>query len=222
MKSPFMKSHVRRRSLLALLLMFPLIACAQSGADRFVAGEHYAVLKQVAKTRNPKKVEVVEVFWYGCSHCYSFEPVVTAWAKEQADDVDFWQSPAMWRDAMVVHARAFFAAQQLENHEVVHQAIFKAMNVDRNPLSDEAAVAALFAKNGVSEQQFKKAYNSFSVTSGVRLADSRARNYEISGTPEIIVNGKYRVSARMAGSQKGMLEVVDFLVNKERKTLASR
>lgn len=215
-----MKALFQRRLFIATLLMFPLFACAQSGGEeRFKAGEHYSVLKQAVKTRNPKKVEVVEVFWYGCSHCYSFEPVLQEWVKKQNDDVDFWQSPAIWRDVMVVHARAYFVAQQLKKLEQLHQVTFDAMNIDRNPLPDENALAALFAKHGVSQEDFTKAYNSFAVTSGVRLADSRARNYEITGTPEIVINGKYRVSARMAGSQKGMLEVVDFLIAKERKIL---
>lgn len=204
------------------LLFFPLLACAEAVTeDKYKQGQHYSVLATPVKTRNSKKVEVVEVFWYGCSHCYSFEPVVQRWHENQADDVDFWQSPAIWRDHMVVHARAFYAAQQLrKKHPGLHQAIFDAMNVNRNPLKDEAAVAALFAKNGVSAEEFGKAYNSFAATSGVRLADARTRNYKVTGTPELIVNGKYRVSARMAGSQQDMLDVVDFLISKERSAAA--
>ncbi|MEM8498403.1 MAG: thiol:disulfide interchange protein DsbA/DsbL [Pseudomonadota bacterium] len=204
------------------LLFFPLLACAEAATeDKYKQGEHYSLLDSPVKTRNSKKVEVVEVFWYGCSHCYSFEPVVQRWHEKQADDVDFWQSPAIWRDHMVVHARAFYAAQQLrKKHPGLHQAIFDAMNVNRNPLENEAAVAALFAKNDVSADAFSKAYNSFAATSGVRLADARTRNYKVTGTPELIVNGKYRVSARMAGSQQDMLDVVDFLVSKERAAAA--
>ena len=217
-----MKSYMTRRFATLTLLLMPLIACADAAvADKYRAGEHYSVLAQPVKTRNSKKVEVVEVFWYGCSHCYSFEPVVQRWHESQPDDVDFWQSPAIWRDHMVVHARAFYAAQQLKKkYPGLHQAIFDAMNVNRNPLQDEAAVAALFAKQGVSAEEFSKAYNSFAATSGVRLADARTRNYKVSGTPELIVNGKYRVSARMAGSQQGMLDVVNFLIEKERNAKA--
>ncbi len=198
--------------------LLPLIACAEAGnqADRFQAGVHYALIAEPVKTRNPKKIEVVEIFWYGCSHCFSFEPQLHKWAATLADDVDFWQSPAMWRENMVVHARAYFAAQQLGKLDTLHQPIFDALNIDRNPLADEAAVGELFAKHGISDEEFKKAYHSFAVTSGVRLADQRARKYKITGTPEMVVNGKYRISARMAGGTGQMLEVADFLINKER------
>lgn len=117
---------------------------------------------------------------------------------------------------MVKHARAFFTAQQLNKSEELHSAIFSAMNVDRNPLASDEDIAALFAKHGVSQEDFDKAYNSFAVTSGVRLADSRARSYRVTGTPEMVVNGKYRTTGSMAGSQRDMLKVVDFLVAKER------
>ncbi len=206
------------KALLISLLMFPLLACAQALEDEeYKAGVHYQVLSEPVKTRNTDKIEVMEMFWYGCSHCYSFEPTLKEWSKTLGKDVSFSQSPAMWRDNMVIHARAFYAAKALGKLEPLHEELFKALNVDRNPLASEQAVGALFAKHGVDKDAFSKAYNSFSVTSGVRLADSRARSYKITGTPEMVVNGKYRVSGRMAGSQKGMLKVVDFLIEKERK-----
>ena len=206
------------KMLVLSLLMFPLLACAQAQEDEtFKAGVHYQVLSEPVKSRHANKIEVIEMFWYGCSHCYSFEPTLHEWSSTLADDVSFTQSPAMWRDNMVIHARAFYTAKALKNLGTLHEALFKALNVERNPLATEQAVGALFAKHGVDSDTFSKAYNSFSVTSGVRLADSRARSYKITGTPEMVVNGKYRTSGRMAGSQKGMLDVVDFLIEKERK-----
>ncbi len=201
-------------------LFLPLLACAeQAGNDTYKAGEHYAVLSQPVKTRDPKKVEVVELFWYGCSHCYTFEPMLAKWAEKLADDVDFWHSPAMWNEAMVVHARAFYAAKTMGILDKMNMPLFKALNVERRRLASEDELADLFAEHDVDREKFKKAYNSFSVTSGVRLADSRARSYKITGTPEIVVNGKYRVDAKMAGGQQQMLDVTDFLIAKERAAL---
>ncbi len=202
------------------VLLAPLLACAEQAADQsYKAGEHYAVLPQPVKTRDPKKVEVVELFWFGCSHCYTFEPVLNKWADKLADDVDFWQSPAMWNEVMVVHARAFYAAKTLGILDKMQMPLFEALNVDRRRLASEEELADFFAEHDVDREKFKKAYNSFSVTSGVRLADSRARSYKITGTPEIVVNGKYRVDAKMAGGQQQMLDVTDFLIAKERAAL---
>ncbi|MGI9286410.1 MAG: thiol:disulfide interchange protein DsbA/DsbL [Pseudomonadales bacterium] len=201
-------------------IFLPLIACAEQAAEEvYKAGEHYVVLPEPVKTRDPKKVEVVELFWYGCSHCYSFEPVLEKWASKSQDDVDFWRSPAMWRDVMVEHAKAFYAAKTLGILDKMHMPLFEALNVERRKLATERELADFFAEHGVDADKFKKAYNSFSVTSGVRLADSRARSYKITGTPEIVVNGKYRVDAKMAGGQQQMLDITDFLIAKERASL---
>lgn len=192
-----------------------------NGADNYVAGQHYEVLEQPVRTRDKSKVEVVEVFWYGCGHCYQFEPLVSAWKKTIAADVDFWQSPAVWNANMKTHAKMFFTAKALGVMDKLHMPLFTAMNVEGKRLANPKEIAALFADYGVDAAKFDKTFNSFSVTSQVNQADARARSYKITGTPEIVVNGKYRVSARQAGTQAKMLEVVEFLVEKERALLSN-
>ena len=60
-----------------------------------------------------------------------------------------------------------------------------------------------------------KAFNSFSVRSKVQQADSRARQARLSSVPTLVVNGKYKTNSSRAGTNVGMLQVVDFLVKKE-------
>lgn len=201
-------------SLLALLV--PVSACADEAAS-YREGEHYLKIDSPVRTSNPDKIEVTEVFWYGCSHCFHFEPLAHAWAKQQPDDVVFVQSPAMWNAIMKTHAQAFYTAKALGVLDKLHQPIFNAINLERNMLRDENALAEFFAGHGVEEDKFRKVFNSFSVNNQVRQADARARGYAISGTPEMIVNGKYRVTTRTAGGQRNMLKVVDYLVEQERK-----
>jgi thiol:disulfide interchange protein DsbA len=200
-----------------LILWLPLLAHAQP--DKYIAGKDYLVLDKPVRTRDSSKIEVVEVFWYGCPHCYDFEPMVKLWHKRQADDVDFWQSPAMWNEPMKVHAQAFFTASALGVQEKLHEPLFTALVVEHKRLANAGEIEDLFANNGVDRKAFQKTFDSFSVNSQVKQADARARSYMISGTPEVVVNGKYRVTARLAGGQSQMLEVVDFLINKERKQL---
>jgi thiol:disulfide interchange protein DsbA len=208
---------MRKFSLAAMLALFlPLLAHAE-----FQAGKHYVVLDTPVRTRDSSKVEVVEVFWYGCGHCYTFEPMIKQWKKGIAEDVDFWQSPAMWAGNMSLHAQAFYAAKALGKLEQLHDPIFTAMNVKKNKLANADQIAALFAEYGVERQDFDKAFNSFSVKSQVKQADARQRSYKITGTPELVVNGKYRVSGRTAGGQAEMLKVVDYLIEKERAQLAA-
>ncbi len=207
------------RSIVAVFaLMISLVACADdhSASATYQAGTHYTVLETPVRTRNPNKIEVTEVFWYGCGHCFTFEPIVHEWESQQADDVDFRQSPAMWSGPMEIHARAFYVAKALGVSDKTHQPMFSALNLQRKPLNNVDQLSDFFVELGVDAEKFKKAYNSFGVTSQVKQADSRARSYKISGTPEIVVDGKYRVSARMAGGQAEMLKVVDYLVSKIR------
>lgn len=210
---------LNRRWLIAslLTLLMPVVACAEEGAAQYEEGKHYVRLDTPVRTSNPNKIEVTEVFWYGCSHCFHFEPMAHAWAEKQADDVVFVQTPAMWNRVMQTHARAFYTAQALGVLDKVHQPIFNAINLERNMLTTPEALAELFAKHGVEKERFHKAFRSFSVNSQVQQADARARGYQIQGTPEMVVNGKFRVSTRTAGSQRGMLDVVDYLVEQERK-----
>lgn len=206
------------RILVALLgLMVSLVACADSQTPaKYEAGKHYVVLDNPVRTSNPNKIEVTEVFWYGCGHCFHFEPLVKAWKEKQADDVAFVRSPAMWNKDMELHARAFYTAKALGVLDTLHDPLFDAMNVRKKRLADEAEISELFVANGVDADKFAKVFNSFGVTGKVRQADARARSYRITGTPELVVDGKYRISTRAAGGQKEMLDVADFLVEKIR------
>ncbi len=123
---------------------------------------------------------------------------------------------------MKVHAHAFFAAKALGVQDTLHEPLFTALVVDRKRLANQDEIEDLFADYGVDREAFKKVFKSFSVTSQVKQADARARSYKITGNPEVVVNGKYRVTARLAGGQAQMLEVVDYLINKERALLAAK
>jgi thiol:disulfide interchange protein DsbA len=206
---------------LTLLFLGPLLACAQGGAEGYQAGTHYDVVVPAQRTRDADKIEVVEFFAYSCSHCYNFEPLLTQWKPRLADDVNFMPSPAVWNAAMEPHAKAFYAAQALGVLDTLHGALFAAMHVDGKRLASEGEIRQLFVTNGVAAADFDKAYNSFGVSSQVRQAIARAKGARVTGTPEMMVAGKYRVTTRKAGSQANMLKIVDFLIAKERSAMAA-
>lgn len=209
------------RVLALLTLGFPLLACADEAGSTstpadYVAGQHYTVLEQPVRTRDPSKIEVVEVFWYGCVHCFHFEPLINTWDKALPADVDFWTSPAMWSENMEVHARIFYTADRLGVLQKIHGPLFKAMIDGKKPMVDPKEIEDFFAGFGVERDKFKKVFNSFGVSSLVKQANARARSYRITGTPEMVVNGKYRIDAKMAGGQAEMLKVADYLIARER------
>jgi len=196
-------------------LLFVSWGCAAE-EEKFKAGIHYEVLPQAVRTADPSKFEVNEVFSYHCGHCYNFESVLEPWFESLADDVDVQRTPAVWQPAMEVYARAYYSAVMLKVLDQVHMPIFEAIHVKRQPVRSEKDLVPIFAAAGVDSAKFSQVYNSFGMTSMVNQAKARGRSYRTQGTPEMVVNGKYRISSRMAGGFEGMLNVADFLIAKER------
>lgn len=185
----------------------------------YVEGVHYIVLDEPVATRDNNKIEVVEMFSYGCPHCYEFEPLVKNWSKQQSSDIDFWSFPAVWNEPMKLFAQAFYAADELNITDKIHFPLFTAVVIEQQSIRNETDMINFFAKQGVDEAAFTEAFNSMAVESQVKQAETRVREYKPAGAPEIVVNGKYRVDRMRAGGQEEMLAVVDFLVAKERENL---
>jgi thiol:disulfide interchange protein DsbA len=165
---------------------------------------------------DPERVEVVELFWYGCPHCYDLEPLVKEWLAGKPDDVEFVRLPAIVGPRWELLARAYFTAQSLGVLEKIHPALFAAIHDKKQNIKDEAALRDFFATQGISEKEFNEAFNSFAVAFKVNNAKLMTRRYAISGVPTIIVNGKFRTSGKLAGGHEELFEVVDYLVAAER------
>ena len=212
----------RSIQVLTFVLLMPLAFSSFAQIERFVAGTHYTELAAPANTNDSSKVEVLEVFWYGCSHCFRFEPLIANWEATMPSDVDFGRFPAMWNGLMEVHAQVYYTAEAMDALDVVHEHVFNAINIEGNRLQNEGQIGALFAKYGINEDEFAKSFNSFSVRTKVNQAKQRMQAYEIRSTPNMIVNGKYLVATGQSVlTQADMLDVVDFLVEKERQQLSS-
>jgi thiol:disulfide interchange protein DsbA len=202
-----------------LLLLLPAsLGCAEG--EQYKAGVDYEVLPQVIRTANPNKIEVNEIFAYTCSHCYNFESVLHPWQESLADDVDVQRTPAVWHPDMEVYARAYYSALALKVLDKVHMPIFEAIHVRKEAVKSETDIAKFFIAAGIDSVKFSQVFNSFGMTSMVNQGKARMRGYRTQGTPEMVVNGKYRVSSRMAGGFDGMLKVADFLIEKERAAAA--
>lgn len=220
-----------RIAALILGLALPLFACAEDTATpakpakTFEEGTHYSVIAGATKPKKAGKINVTEVFWYGCGHCYKFESLIVPWAKKAPEYVNFTQSPAMWKqrrpgtpqDLMWTHAKLYYAAKAVQGLDKLHHAFFDAMHKERKTLIDEAEIASVVDKAGFDGKNFVGVMNSFAVAGQVKQADDRQRQYKITSTPEMVVADYYLVNATKAGGQKEMLEVVDYLVEKLRK-----
>ena len=181
------------------------------------AGKQYVELSSPVPVEQAGKIEVIEFFWYGCPHCYSFEPVINPWVAKLPSDVNFIRIPAFFGGLWDAHGQMFLTLQSMGVESKVHQAIFKAIQEDKRPLAKPEDMAIFLASQGVDQQAFLDTYNSFAVQGAVANAKQFASEYKVMGVPTMIVNGKYRTDVGMAGGQEAILQVVDALIAKERK-----
>lgn len=206
-------------------LLLPFMAWAAdtpAGSKKFEEGTHYVIVSGATKPTPGTKVDVTEFFWYGCGHCYAFEPLLEPWVKKLPDTVKFSRSPAMWpqrrpglpEDLMTLHAKLYYTAVATNNLEKLHPVFFEALQKQGKQLIEPKEVEAVVTGAGLDGAKFAATLNSFSVQSQIAQADARLRASKISGTPEMVVGNYYKVSATKEGGQKEMLEIVDFLIKK--------
>ena len=197
------------------LLLMTAVSFSALAAD-FKEGVHYVTLQKPVPVTEPGKIEVAELFWYGCGHCFEFEPYVEPWSKKLPDDVNFERVPATFSKQWQTHATAFYAAQALGIGEQLHSDFFNRIHRDGQRLLSNDSLATFFAEYGVTEEQAHKALKSFGVKSKVNQAGARIRGYQALGVPAMVVNGKYRIDTNMAGSWTNLLAITEFLIEKER------
>jgi thiol:disulfide interchange protein DsbA len=209
-----MNHWVKRLVLLAIIV--PATIC-YGQTSTYQANVHYEILPEAVRTTNPDKIEVNEVFSYTCNHCFDFESVLHPWVAQLGDDVDFQRTPAIWHPSVEVYAKAYYSAVYLDVLDKIHMPLFDAIHVRKKPIKSAQDIADFFSSQGVDKESFSKVYHSFGIASMINQAKARIRSYRTQGTPEIIINGKYRVSTRKAGGFQGMLNVASFLIDKERR-----
>lgn len=167
------------------------------------------------------KIEVAEIFWYGCPHCYDLEPFIDKWKENLPANVRFVRIPAVWNPLVKLHAQLFYTEQvlvangKIANPDEFRAAVFAEYHRRGNRLASIDAIQALFEKHGVSADDFKNIWNSFEVSQKLRVAEDLGRRYAITGVPTIVVNGKYRTGAGEAGGNAKLIEVVNELIARE-------
>lgn len=216
------------KKLIAILAAtLSIAACGSEPAeaaanDLYKEGVHYELVSSPQVTDDPSRVEVAEVFWYGCGHCYSLEPYVKNWLATKPDHVNFVQVPAPLNRVWKHHARLFYTAKALGVQEDLHDKIFTEIHKNKNRLATERAVRKFMVANGVKEKHFDATFEegkSFTVDSWMANAKTRVEGYGVSSVPALIVNGKYKVTGSKAGGPRQMFKIVDWLVEREKKEL---
>ena len=216
----FIRTFIRSTAGLVLVV----IACGlHAEGFQYEEGTHFKKLPDPIRTRNPDVVEVSEYFSYGCPHCYGFEPLVQQWQETLAEDVIFNRTPAIWQvTGYELFARTYYTTLVMGVLEQTHSRLFQALHSENRRIRGLEDMTKFMVELGVNADEFVRTFSSFGVNGRYKQAIARQLAYKSEGVPAVIVNGKYRVEAKMVdGSNAGMLEVVNFLVDRERRLLAA-
>lgn len=181
-------------------------------AQEFAEGAYYELLSEAQPVQTGEQIEVVEMFWYRCPHCYSLEPFIERWREEKPENAELVTMPAVVSERWAFDARLYYTLEALGLEQELHGEVFDALHAQRLALDTPEAFADWAAKHGADREAVLAAFDSFTVESKLQFATVMSRNYGISGVPAIIVDGKYRTSVGLAGGQEKLLEVIDFLV----------
>jgi thiol:disulfide interchange protein DsbA len=205
-----------------LTILFTLVSFAAAAEPQL--GVEYVPSQQVLPTENPGKIEVVELFWYGCPHCYVLDPQLAAWVKKLPKDAEFKRIPGIARPEWVPGAKAYYAMETLNLTEKLHGAMFDAIHKQKvlKPDNDAGIIDWITKQGGVDRKKVEDAYSSFSVNTKVMRASQVFRNSGSTGVPTLIIDGKYLTSSTMAGGNEETLKTADYLIEKARKEKAGK
>ena len=195
---------------------------AASQEWKYKEGTHFVRMVPTQPTvGGADKIEVAEIFWYGCNHCYDFETYIGRWLEKKPANVRFVRIAAVWNPLVKLHAQLYYTEEvlvkngKIANPEQFRAAVFAEYHRRGNHMTSESAIQAIFERHGVSAEDFSSTWNSFEVSQKLRVAQDLGRRYSVSSVPTIVVNGKYRTGAAEAGGYPPLMELIDELIARE-------
>ncbi|WIM05018.1 MAG: thiol:disulfide interchange protein DsbA/DsbL [Candidatus Nitricoxidivorans perseverans] len=206
---------------LASAALFSLSGLA--GAAELKEGQHYTTFNPPRSTEARDKIEVTEFFWYGCAHCFNFDPILHKWLKKLPADIAFRRVPAIFPGKngapgnWAPGAKLYYALEAMGLLEKLHGEVFDAMHIDRINLQDEKVLREWLGRKGVDAQKFFDTWNSFAIQGKVQRAQQLTLQHGLTGVPAMVVDGKYMPASGGAGSHEEITAILDQLIEKARK-----
>jgi protein dithiol oxidoreductase (disulfide-forming) len=198
------------------ILMLTLSTFAFAEAPK--VGEQFDAVTQPVPTDNAAKIEVMEIFWYGCSHCYSMDAPLNTWVKKLPSDVYFKRVPGLPNASWAPMAKAFYAMETLAVSEKLHTKLFEAIHKTKtlNPTDEKAAIEWVTLQSGLDKLKVEQAFKSFTINTSLNRAAQIFRNSGATGVPSLVIDGKYITSATAAGGNEQALKVADYIISNVR------
>ena len=208
-----MKKITALTSVIALAIF---VFFANTSQAEFVAGKNYLVLDKPVETETGEQIEVRELFWYFCPHCFSVHPKLEEWSKTMDSSAQLVLQPAVF-PGWEFGSTFYYVLEELGELERLHSSLYNAIHVQKLNLKTQQDFVTWLSLNGVDEDKANKVFKSFPVKVAVNKAKANTYKYRITGVPVFIVNGKYTVNATSAGSEEKIFEVIDYLIQKEKQ-----
>ena len=208
-----MKKITALTSVIALAIF---VFFANTSQAEFVAGKNYLVLDKPVETETGDQIEVRELFWYFCPHCFSVHPKLEEWSKTMDSSAQLVLQPAVF-PGWEFGSTFYYVLEELGELERLHSSLYNAIHVQKLNLKTQQDFVPWLSLNGVDEDKANKVFKSFPVKVAVNKAKANTYKYRITGVPVFIVNGKYTVNATSAGSEEKIFEVIDYLIQKEKQ-----
>lgn len=177
-------------------------------------GKDFDRTAQAIANENPNKIEVVELFWYGCGHCHHMETPLNAWVKKLPADVTFKRVPGLPNQSWAPMAKTFYALETLGLLEKLHTPLFDAIHKQKslNPTDEKGAIEWVTKQSGLDKAKVEEAYNSFSNNANLKRAANLFRASGATGVPSLVINGQFITSSTMAGNNDLALKTADYII----------
>lgn len=198
-----------------VFLLYPLVAIAQQPAQARVNQEYRLINAQPLEGGD--RLEVIEFFWYGCPYCLELQAPLNEWINRKPTDVTLRRIPALLGEDRVPHARIYYTLEMLGELERLHQQVYRSYHLEKLPMGRPEAMSQWAVRQGIDRERWQAAYNSDEVTRKIRRAQELTQAYDVRGTPSLVVNGRYLTSSGMAGGVRGVMPVVDELIQLARR-----
>ncbi|MBI3936696.1 MAG: thiol:disulfide interchange protein DsbA/DsbL [Betaproteobacteria bacterium] len=207
-------------SRLLACLALALFAAAGSAQQARYNKDYRLIPQQPVETGD--KIEVIDFFWYGCPYCNKLQPALERWRKRIPDDVELRRVPVILKDAWAPHARIYYTLEALNEVERLHQEVYRGYHVEELYMSKPDVMAGWAVRHGIDRQKWLGAYSSPEVENKVQRAKRLTRQYDVDGTPTIVVDGRYLTSGNMSDTLEGMIPILDDLIRIARQKRAEK
>ena len=201
-------------SLKNLYKLFLICFLSISVSAEYKLGRDYRLVDSPLPVKRDGVVEVTESFWYGCAHCYSFEPAINNWKSKLSDDVKFSKMPITWGGIHQLHASLYYTIEALKLDPSTHSAVFVTIHKEGNFLQNPKAIQKFLSNFGVAPEVTSSYLNSFGVKQKVNKGIKYARQLKVASVPMVIVDGTYVIESKRSFEE--MLKVVDHVIELQR------